>query len=245
MLQSSQNRKWKRLKHYQNAIPLTILIICLALYLWLALRADHNLLTPAGLKATVQELGVFSPILYMGILALSVIISPIPGAPLVVAGGAVWGFPLGGIYSVMGGFVGGLVAYFIGRTLGNSAIQALTGQSIRWGQTYRDKYSGWFVFFTRLLPILPFGLISYGSGVAKFPAKSYAIATLLGMTPPTLLFSYLGESLTSSIVKTILVSILLLILLVAIPLGLRRWNVSLPGVGSTQEFLNQFNVIQN
>lgn len=240
MLQSSQFRKWKQLKNYQNAIILLILMACLALYWWLALGGNNNLLTPAGLKATIHEFSPFSPLIYMGILALSVIISPIPGAPLVVAGGAVWEFPLGGLYSVMGGFVGGLVAYSIGRTLGNPAIQALTGRAIQWEQTDKEKYAAWFVFFTRLLPVLPFGFISYGSGIAKLPAQSYAIATLLGMTPPTLMFSYLGQSLTTSIMGTILVSILLLILLVGLPLGMRRWNVSLPGLGSSRELFNQF-----
>jgi len=214
-------------------------MLCLALYLWFTFGGNNNLVTPAGLQATIQEFSPFSPLIYMGILALSVIISPIPGAPLVVAGGAVWEFPLGGLYSVMGGFVGGLFAYSIGRTLGNPAIQALTGQKMEWGQTYQEKYAAWFVFFTRLLPVLPFGFISYGSGIAKLPAQSYAIATLLGMTPPTLMFSYLGQSLTTSILGTILVSSLLLILLVGLPLGMRRWNVSLPGLGSSREFVNQ------
>ncbi len=50
---------------------------------------------------------------------------------------------------------------------------------------------------SRLLPVLPFGFLSYAWGLANVPARSYAIATLLGMTPPTLLLNYLGEDVTA------------------------------------------------
>lgn len=223
----------------QRIIALVIFLSCLALYLWLVSRGDHNLLTPAGLKATFQDQGIFSAFLYMAILALSVIVSPIPGAPLVVAGGAIWGLPQAGIYSIVGGLVGGLVAYFLGRVLGASTVEAITRESINLTPKFAPQHSGWLIFFTRLFPILPFGFISYGAGIAKLPAKSYAIGTLFGMTPPTLLLSYFGESLTTSLIKSSVIFILLMILLVGVPFTIRKFKIPF---ASYQEFFHQFTV---
>lgn len=226
----------------QNFLTLVVLIGAIGSYLWLAFSAEINLLTPAGLKAVIEDNSVLSALVYMGILALSVIVSPIPGAPLVIAGGAIWEFPISGIYSILGGFTGGMVAYLVGRTLGHSTIQTLTNRSLDLPEQYKNKYAGWLIFFSRLFPILPFGFISYASGIARLSPKSYVVGTLLGMTPPTLLLSYLGESLTTSMTSTILVLILILILFAGLPLGMRLGNVSLPEVGSTREFFNQFTV---
>jgi len=220
-------------KNYQNIITLVIFLSCLGLYLWLTGKGEYNLFSPTELKAIIREFGVFSSLIYMGILALSVVISPIPGAPLVVAGGAIFDFPLAGFYSVVGGFLGGLVAYLIGRTLGDSTLQSLTervtfppsfARSIEISKQYKDKHGGWLVFFSRLFPVLPFGFISYAFGIVRLPAPSYALGTLLGMIPPTLLLSYLGESLTISLMRTILVAVVLLLMLVGFPLLLRRYG---------------------
>jgi len=227
----------------QNFLTLVILIAAIGSYLWLAFNAEINLLTPAGLKAAIQDQGAFSALIYMGILALSVIVSPIPGAPLVIAGGGIWEFPLSGIYSILGGFIGGIVAYLIGRTLGHSTIQTLTNRSLDLPEEYKSKYAGGLIFFSRLFPVLPFGFISYGSGIAQLPSKSYAVGTLLGMTPPTLLLSYLGESLTTSITRTIMVLFLILILFVGLPFLLRRFKISVPGFNSFQGVWHQFNTL--
>jgi len=224
MLQTTTISRLKQLGNYQNFMTLLIIIICLLFYGWLTFKGEHNLLTPTGLQQAMQELGWWAPLIYMGILALSVIISPIPGAPLVVAGGVIWELPLAGIYSVMGGFLGGLVAYWIGRTLGDTAIQSITGRSLQLISEQQKSYAGWFVLIMRLFPVLPFGLISYTSGLAKLPATSYALATLIGMTPPTFLLSYWGQSLTTDIFTTIIATLLVLIGLIGLPLLAHQWN---------------------
>lgn len=195
-------------------------IATLALLVWLLLKDQTALFTPTGLRQAVEHLGHWGPTLYMGVLALSVIISPIPGAPLVVMGGVVWG-PVAGVYSIVGGFAGGLVAYAIGRTLGQAAVQTLTGRSLTIAAEGKDIGAG-LVLVSRLLPVLPFGFLSYGWGLADVPARPYAIATLLGMTPPTLLLSYLGEGFTSQASGALVLTIVALLLLVGLPLLLRR-----------------------
>lgn len=185
----------KILFNRQNAFALAILLLCLAVCYWL-LNPQVNILTPEGFRQTVKNLGLLGPFVYIGILALSVVISPIPSAPLAVIAGTIWGTFMAGVYSVIGGFIGGLIAYFLERTLGRSAIKALTGQIIYFSKNKGENYLNWLIFITRILPIFSFDLISYAAGIAGFSFPKYAIATFLGMIPSTFLLTYVGRALS-------------------------------------------------
>lgn len=183
-----------------------------------------NLFTPDGFEQSVKRLGSWGPLIYIGLIALSVVISPIPSAPLAMIAGALWGAVVAGIYSVIGGFLGGLIAYYLGRTLGRSAIKALTGKIIVFSKRKGEIYLGWLIFVTRLLPVLSFDLISYGAGMTGLSLPIYATATLLGMIPSTFLLTYLGDAIVVDFPQGIVLSIMFLIILVGLPWGIRRYN---------------------
>lgn len=123
-------KKHQILFNRQNGMALTVLILSLAVYWWLANKSDVNLLQPEDLKQAINELGFQGILVYISLIALAVVISPIPGAPLTVVAGTIWGTIWAGIYSVIGGFLGGLIAYFIGRNLGRAVVYGLTGKVI-------------------------------------------------------------------------------------------------------------------
>lgn len=213
----------KILFNRQNAFALAILLLCLAVCYWL-LNPQVNILTPEGFRQTVKNLGLLGPFVYIGILALSVVISPIPSAPLAVIAGTIWGAVLAGVYSIIGGFIGGLIAYFLGRTLGRSAIKALTGKIIYFSKNKGETYLSWLIFITRMLPIFSFDLISYAAGIAGLSFPKYAIATFLGMIPSTFLLTYMGGVLSLGTPLGIAISIIFLIVIIVLPWLIRRYN---------------------
>ncbi|MEO1352411.1 MAG: TVP38/TMEM64 family protein [Cyanobacteria bacterium J06635_15] len=206
-----------------NAIALALIIACVAVIGGLH-RYDMNLLTKAGLQEVIAQLGAWGPLLYIAVLALSVVVSQIPGLPMACAAGAVWGTWVGGLYTVMGGFLGAMVAYYLGHTLGRSSIRALSGKTISFTTRRGHLFLGWLVFITRLLPVVSFDLVSYSAGMARLSLPIYMGATLLGMTPSTLLITYLGESFTLSMPITVAFWIVFLGVLVGLPWGIRRYN---------------------
>lgn len=208
----------------QNAIALTTLLLSLLVCIWFWFRSDVDLFSAEGLKQAIQSWGWSGVLVYIGILMLSVIISPIPSAPLAVAAGMVWGPIPAGIYSVVGGFLGGLLAYFIGYTLGRSAVRALTGKLVYFSKERGEIYLGWVIFITRLLPVLSFDLISYGAGITGLSLPIYATATLLGMIPSTLFLTFLGSTFTVGLPVGIVLSVLFFVLLVGLPYGIHRYN---------------------
>jgi uncharacterized membrane protein YdjX (TVP38/TMEM64 family) len=225
-MQRSKRRQILFNRH--NGIALGIFLLCLFICLWLTQPGfNHfmvNLFTPDGFEQVVRRLGRWGVLIYIGLIALSVVVSPIPSAPLAMIAGALWGTVIAGVYSVIGGFLGGLIAYYLGRTLGRSAIKALTGKIIVFSQRKGEIYLGWLIFVSRLLPVLSFDLISYGAGMTGLSLPIYATATLLGMIPSTFLLTYLGDAIVVNFPQGIVLSIMFLMILVGLPWGIRRYN---------------------
>ncbi|MBD1872087.1 TVP38/TMEM64 family protein [Nodosilinea sp. FACHB-131] len=207
-----------------NGAALAIAVACALAAGWLVLGPSPDLFNPTALKPTLQQMGHWGPVTYIAVLALSVVVSPVPGAPLAVAAGMVWGMPMAGVYSVIGGFLGSLMAYFLGRTLGSAVIRSLTGKSISVDAHRGERYLGWLIFFSRLFPVLPFDGVSYGAGMLKLSVKVYAVATLLGMIPSTFLLSYAGQTLTTTMPQRVAMFCLLLIVFVGLPWVAHRYN---------------------
>jgi len=217
-------RRWLALANRQTVISLSLLLLSLLIYGLVSTQAEVNFLTPQGLNQVVEESGVWGILTYIAVIALAVVLSPIPGAPLTVTAGAIWGAIPAGIYSVIGGFLGGLVAYFIGHSLGRSAVRALTGKVVYFSKERGEKLLGFLIFTTRLLPVMSFDLISYAAGLTGMSIKIYAIATLMGMIPSTLLLTYMGEAFTIGLPLGIAMAVVFGVLLVVLPWGIRRYN---------------------
>lgn len=217
-------KKQRILLNRGNIIALMLLILSLLVYWWLRQQSEVNLLHPEGLKATIQELGTLGVVAYISLIALAVVLSPIPGAPLTVAAGAVWGTLWAGIYSVIGGFLGGLTAYFIGHTLGRTAVYALTGKVIYFTKNRGEVYLGWLIFWSRLLPILSFDLVSYGAGITGLSLPIYATATLMGMIPSTFFLTSMGSAFRVGKLFGVGLLMIFTILLVGLPWEIKRYN---------------------
>lgn len=222
MRQKQQHHK--RSQNRQNLVALLLLLLCLLVGWMVWQHPDFDFSAPSEFEQAIRRLGWTGPLVYMGILIISVVVSPIPSAPLAVAAGMIWGPILAGIYSVIGGFVGGVLAYFIGYTLGRSTVRRLTGKLIYFSKRRGEVYLGWLIFITRLLPVFSFDLISYGAGIAGLSLPIYVLSTLLGMIPSTFLLTSMSLVFTIEPLLGIVFSIAFFLLLIGLPYGIHRYN---------------------
>jgi uncharacterized membrane protein YdjX (TVP38/TMEM64 family) len=177
---------------------------------------------PEQIKSWLASAGPFSPLLYISFMTLAVIISPIPSLPLDIAAGAFFGAFLGTLYSVIGALGGAVVSFLISRFLGRQFIERFLGGHINFCTTCSDRVLTKFVFFSRLLPIFSFDIISYGAGLTKISLKRFSLATLFGMIPITFIYNYFGAVFVFGNELTVLLGLILIIFFFLLPRLLER-----------------------
>lgn len=206
------------------AAGIAILLVSVGLYfLWG--RDVFDNFTVERIEEFVAGFGSFAPLAYIALLAVSIIISQIPNIPLAIASGMLFGTFWGGIYSIIGGMLGAVACFSIARLLGIVFIKKFIGKIPCFTKNCKEKHLVLLVFLSRLLPFFSFDLVSYCAGLTNIKARTFMIATFLGMIPMTFLFTYMGgEIRIHSSVSLILNGIALLVFLV-LPLLVKKYNL--------------------
>jgi uncharacterized membrane protein YdjX (TVP38/TMEM64 family) len=180
---------------------------------------------PEQIKKLLSSAGSLAPIVFIVTMSLAVVISPIPSLPLDIAAGAFFGPFLGTLYSVTGALCGAIISFMISRFIGREFIERLLGGHINFCTECSDELLTKIVFFSRLLPIVSFDVISYGAGLTKMSLKKFSLATALGMIPLTFVYNYFGAVLVIGKGLTIILGLVMVVLFFLIPRWIERNNL--------------------
>ena len=126
-----------------------------------------------------------------------VLLVPVPRTAVSVLVGVVAGFGAGVVVSLVGGLVAGLVAFGLARALGRDAMTRLAGPRLDAVDGLMGDRGFWAVLAGRLLPVVPFVLLSYGAGLTAVRLGPYALATAIGLVPGTVVQVGIGASAAS------------------------------------------------
>jgi uncharacterized membrane protein YdjX (TVP38/TMEM64 family) len=160
------------------------------------------------LKETLREWGILAPVLFMVLQALQVIISPIPGEATGFLGGYLFGEWLGLLYSTIGLTFGSVVAFWVGRWLGEHYVRNLVSQAT-WERLgfIVEAEGGILCFIIYLIPGLPKDIICYLFGISPMPLWVFALVSGLGRIPGTWVLSAQGaHTATGNYLHVILIS---------------------------------------
>jgi uncharacterized membrane protein YdjX (TVP38/TMEM64 family) len=177
---------------------------------------------PERIQAILSRTGGFAPFVYMLVMAMAVVISPIPSLPLDITAGLFFGPILGTLYSSLGALGGASLSFLIARLLGREWIERFLGGHINFCTACSNKFLTKIVFFLRLLPVVSFDIISYGAGLTKMSLKHFCIATFLGMLPLTFLYNTFGSIIVVGKGLTIVLGLIMVILFLLVPRWIER-----------------------
>jgi len=155
-----------------------------------AVRGDAE-----GVRGEVDSLGFAGPLLIV-LLALVHAFVFYPAEIVDAAAGFLYGF-LPALALMMTGWVlSGLLCFAIGRSVARPLLDRWLGES-RFERVEAAIERGGITLLLalRLIPIVPFSLISYAAGAARVPAWRFAWTTAVGYVPITALAVYLGTRL--------------------------------------------------
>ncbi len=94
---------------------------------------------PERIKDWLATTNGLAPVVYMAIMAVAVVVSPIPSLPLNIAAGGFFGPLLGTLYSVAGALAGAVVSFFIARLLGRELIERFISGHINFCTACSDR----------------------------------------------------------------------------------------------------------
>lgn len=169
-------------------------LVGLAALAFLAPQAA-SALSQARIEALLEAAGALAPLLFVALMAASVVVSPIPSLPLDVAAGAAFGPLLGTVYAVTGGLIGAVASFGIARALGAEYVARLLGGHVLLCPECSDRALARIVLVSRLIPVVSFDVVSYGAGLTGMSLRAFAVATALGMVPLTALYVGFGSAL--------------------------------------------------
>ena len=127
----------------------------------------------------------------------------------------------GAILSWSSAMVGAALCFFISRILGRDVVEKIAGKGALAGvEGYFNKYGTRTILVCRLLPFVSFDAVSYFAGLTPMGFLAFFIATGIGQTPATIVYSYVGGMLTGG-AKLLMIGLLCLFSL-AILIGIIR-----------------------
>lgn len=122
----------------------------------------------------------------------------LPGAAILsLAAGALFGLFQGTLFVVSGATVGAILSFLASRTLMREwVVKRFGGRMEGIDRGLRENGLS-FLLFLRLVPVFPFFLVNVACGVTGLPLRTYALGTLVGIFPGSLVFVNAGASIAA------------------------------------------------
>ena len=157
-----------------------------------------------GLRQFILSYGVWAPLISIFLMALQSLVPVVPGLAVTISNAWIFGWQYGALYSWTGALLGAILDFGIARWYGRPFVERLINTRYLTIFDHFFQINGILtVFITRLTPVIPFKVVSYGTGLTSISVWHYTLATAVGQTPAIILYSVLGQQMTRSIHITI------------------------------------------
>lgn len=158
-----------------------------------------NLKNLASLKAWIERFGPLAPLVFIAGYILAVIFF-VPGLPITVLGGVVFGPIWGTVYVSIASTIGVALAFLIARYGARGMVEQWVAKSPRLAKIdHAIARYGWrIVMITRLVPLFPFNLQNYAYGLTRIGFWSYLLTSWPCMLPATAAYTFAGGALSEA-----------------------------------------------
>lgn len=148
------------------------------------------------LAQMVKDAGIWGPVVYIAIKALTFTFAPLSAGPIQFASGILFGVIPGTLYSVLGEVIGGAVNVLIARQLGRRIVKRFVGDAAlaRIDDFYERHLDDWkSLLAARLLLFSVYDFISYAVGLGHIRLTVYIAVSFIGGLIPTYIFVAIGS----------------------------------------------------
>jgi uncharacterized membrane protein YdjX (TVP38/TMEM64 family) len=174
------------------------LFICLIVSLVIGFRHELWALFKdrETVRAWISSRGLWGPAAYIGLQVFQVLVFVVPGEIVQVAGGYVFGFWSGLLYTILGIALGSVLNFFAGRFLGRPFVESLFEkakvekiESLTGGA---KGAAGFFLLF--LIPGIPKDVLCYVAGMSRLGLFRFLAVSMAGRLPGIVGSAYMGSA---------------------------------------------------
>jgi uncharacterized membrane protein YdjX (TVP38/TMEM64 family) len=158
-----------------------------AVNLWDLFQDRHQL------KVVLRSYGPYSPLVFILLQIIQVVIAPIPGEAIEFLGGYVFGVWAGMVYSMIGLILGSWFAFSIARIFEKRAVEKFVSPELRKKFDYLIGHEGVILsFLLFLIPGFPKDTLCYILGLTPMHLGIFLIISTIGRIPGTLMATLQG-----------------------------------------------------
>ena len=203
-------------KHKKFIVALAVLVILFLVLLIFGSRLEA--FHPQNAKDFILKFGTVSPVIFILLQIMQIVFAPIPGQATGFAGGYVFGWKSGIIYTMTGLGLGSLLIFILARKLGRPFVEKFNAseavrdfeklfirEKSKIGQGLEQvKKHGLLTFFIiMLLPAVPDDVACFAAGLSLIPIWQLVVVTLLGRFPGMLVLNLVGDGVSRDKLNTI------------------------------------------
>ncbi len=145
------------------------------------------------LKDIIYSFGPFSPLIYILIQVIQVVVAPIPGGAVEFLGGYLFGSKAGFLYSMIGSTLGSWLAFSLARIFKRLAVEKFVSLRVLRKFDYLNSHHGVTLsFLLFLMPGFPKDAFCYLLGLTPMRLGVFLIISTVGRIPGTLMASLQG-----------------------------------------------------
>ena len=155
-----------------------------------AIRGDT-----AEVREQIDELGIAGPLLIIALALIHMVVF-YPAEIVDAAAGFAYGFFPALALVTVGWMLSGLACYVVGHTVARPLLDRWLGtERFERTEAMIERGGVTLLIAVRLIPIVPFSLVSYAAGAARVPLWRFVWTTVVGYMPITALAVYFGTRL--------------------------------------------------
>lgn len=163
---------------------------------------------------------VLLPLLYLGVWTVGPLF--MPGLPITLAGGVLFGPVWGVVYVAFGSTAGAGLVFLVARYLARGWVATKLASTKLMSLDDKVARHGWkIVAFTRLVPIFSYFMLNYAFGLTRISFWSYLAATFICMLPTTIAYVYFSSNLLDllhgRISRELIIGVILVVIVSLIP----------------------------
>lgn len=175
-----------------------------------------------AIKAFVLSFGMYAPLIFIVLFTLAPLVF-FPDGILALAGGLIFGFTIGSVYIIVGALCGGSLSFFLARWYGKKMHEKLSNEKLIHFHRSVQSHGFLMILLLRLVPLVPFNIISYSAGFSTIRYRDFFFATFLGMMPGVFVYANIGAKTLAFGTTDFWISIALMVLLVIVSMLLRGY----------------------